>query len=202
MEETPTLNPRTSTPNTTNQRSLATEEDHDQQPELDPAKQPEPDPAPVAESSDPCDIGEKCNIRERSQNTSPVVNNSDPCQIMERSNYSHCSFSSKDKEHSAGSKRYPKLPVFDDTKLDFESYLANLKAVTPGWTSEERLALLREKLEGRAAKVLANLDLAGGCVTFDQLTTAVEHHYVGERSEWMARLRDVRREPGRARRMS
>ena len=108
-------------------------------------------------------------------------------------NYSNCSFGSAMPKTD---RRTPKVPLYDDTKLDIESYLANFQAMTIGWSSEEKLALLRAKLTGKAAKILAALDLSGSEVTFETLVAELEHHYVGERSEWVARLRDVRREDG------
>jgi hypothetical protein len=115
----------------------------------------------------------------------PVVNN-----------YTNCSFGSGNRSASSMGKRFPKLPVFNDTAIDIEAYLANFNAVTAGWVPSEKLALLREKLVGSAAKVLAQLDLQGSHVTFDTVIDALQQHYVGERSEWMARLRDVRRQEG------
>ena len=112
----------------------------------------------------------------------PVVNN-----------YTNCSFGSGASE---GSSRRAKIPVFDDTKIDIEAYLANFSAITGGWDEQEKLKALREKLEGRAAKVLANLDLQGQDVTYPMLVEELEQHYVGERSLWMTKLRDTRREEG------
>jgi hypothetical protein len=64
------------------------------------------------------------------------------------------------------------------------------------WSAEEKLTLLRAKLTGKAARILAVLDLRGTPVTFDILVAELERHYVGEHSEWVAKLRDVRREEG------
>jgi hypothetical protein len=108
-------------------------------------------------------------------------------------NYSNCSFESSSK--NSGRKTH-KVPAYDDTKLDIEAYLANFEAMTLEWTQDEKLALLRAKLTGKAAKILAALDLRGLPVTFDILVAELECHYVGERSEWVAKLRDVRREDG------
>jgi hypothetical protein len=109
-------------------------------------------------------------------------------------NYSNCSFGAGTQE-SLHRKR-TRIPVFDDSKLDVEAYLANFKAVTKDWTKDEKLTALREKLEGRAAKVLASLDLQGKVVTFDVLVLALEQNYIGEKSLWMTKLRDARREDG------
>ncbi|MCG8430723.1 MAG: hypothetical protein MJA29_06105, partial [Candidatus Omnitrophica bacterium] len=88
----------------------------------------------------------------------------------------------------------PRLPPFNEKEIDIEAYMANLNAVTTGWSSAEKLKLLREKLTGGAAKVLAALDIKGGSVSFEDVVAALERHYVGERSEWIAKLRDLRRE--------
>ena len=111
-------------------------------------------------------------------------------------NYSNCSFDSA--SSISKGKKIPKVPSFDDTKLDIEAYLANFEAMTTDWTPEEKLNLLRAKLTGKAAKILAALDLRGSPVTFNSLVQELERHYVGERSEWVAKLRDVRREDGEA----
>jgi hypothetical protein len=116
----------------------------------------------------------------------PVVNN-----------YTNCTFGSNTASSSSKGRKYKSnVPKFDDTKLDIEAYMANFNAITETLPPVEKLALLREKLEGRAAKVLASLDLQGEIVTFDSLVTALEKHYVGEKSEWVAKLKDVRREEG------
>jgi hypothetical protein len=52
------------------------------------------------------------------------------------------------------SRKIPKIPVFNDTKIDVEAYLANFNAIT-------KLTAICEKLEWKAAKVLANLDIQG-----------------------------------------
>ena len=109
-------------------------------------------------------------------------------------NYTNCSFDGNATESSY--TRRPKIPVFDDSKIDLEAYLANFSAITRGWKEEDKLSALRQKLEGRAAKVLANLDLSGTLVTYSVLVSALEQHYIGERSIWMTKLRDVRREEG------
>ena len=106
-------------------------------------------------------------------------------------NYSNCTFGSKgDKPYT---RNRPKMPVFNDREIDIEAYLANFNAMTRNWPPEEKLSLLREKLTGAAGKVLAALDLQGGPVTFDSVVRALEKHYIGERSEWVAKLRDIRR---------
>jgi hypothetical protein len=110
--------------------------------------------------------------------------------------YTNCSFGPTNTKSAEGWKHRMKAPVFDDSKLDIESYMANFNAMTTEWTSDEKLALLREKLVGRAAKVLASLDLRGEPVTFEDVVSELERHYVGERSEWVAKLRDVKREHG------
>lgn len=106
--------------------------------------------------------------------------------------FHNCTFAA-DEERNTIRRHRPKLPPFDNTNL--EAYLANFEAVTSGWSQDEKLELLREKLEGRAARVLASLDLQEGPVTYEHLITALEQHFVGERSEWMARLRCITREP-------
>ena len=107
--------------------------------------------------------------------------------------FHNCTFGSE--ESNAAPTHRPKLPLFDDTKWDLEAYLANFNAVTRGWTDASKLGLMREKLEGRAGRVLASLDLQEAPVTFDALVLALEQHFVGDRADWMAKLRCISREP-------
>ena len=114
----------------------------------------------------------------------PVVNNYSNCSFMEQSG------------HAVPTHRYPKLPMYDDSQLDFEAYLANFNAITAGWSDDDKLRPMREKLQGASAKVLAALDLKGTVVTFQGLINAIHEHYIGERSDWAAKSRDMHREEG------
>ena len=106
--------------------------------------------------------------------------------------YSNCSFGTS----SSVPLTSPKVPIFDDKMVDIETYMANFRAMTVRSTAEEKLNLLRSKLTGKAARILAALDLQGVPLTFESLVAELERSYVGERSEWVAKLRDVRREDG------
>lgn len=142
---------------------------------------------PIFQGDQPCDINpvdtefqdEFYDARGVPQ---PVVNN-----------FHNCTFGSSD-HSSVTTTRRPKLPAFDPSKMDLEAYLANFAAVTRGWSSDDKLLLMREKLEGTAAKVLASLDLQEEAVTLNRLEAALKQHFVGERSEWMAKLRSITRE--------
>ena len=107
--------------------------------------------------------------------------------------YTNCTFGSE-RPATPYTRNRPKMPVFNDKDIDIEAYLANFNAMTENWSSEAKLSLLREKLTGAAGKVLAALDLQGVRVTFETLVQALQKHYIGERSEWVAKLRDIRRQ--------
>lgn len=85
------------------------------------------------------------------------------------------------------------IPTYDGT-TDLEAFMANFNALTKGISDDKKLLVLREKLKGKAGKVLEGLDLQGSQVSLQQLTTALFNTLIGERSEWMTRLRDIRRE--------
>jgi len=108
-------------------------------------------------------------------------------------NYHNCSFGSTG---APDQRRRPNLPKFDETKVDIEAYFSNFEAIMKGWSDGEKVAALRERLEGGAAKVLAHMDLQGCEVDYQSLKDALERHYVGERSHWMTKLRDAHRETG------
>ena len=147
-------------------------------------------PIPKTESATaPCDWPSKratqsgLGMMSSPEETAPTVVN----------NYTNCSFGP---EGNVARGHRPKIQIFDEAKIDIEAYIANFDAITKGWSDDDKLSALRQKLEGRAAKVLANLDLSGTLVTYRSLVDALEQHYIGERSVWMTHLRDVRRQEG------
>ncbi len=83
---------------------------------------------------------------------------------------------------------------------NFEGFLANFYQLTRGWTDDERMLALRERLRGRAAKVLEGLDIqysnSGTLVTLPILIAKLRDTFVGDQTEWLARLRDIRRTDG------
>ncbi len=118
----------------------------------------------------------------------PVVNH----------NYSNCTFKipSGPGTPSASSAFYkPKIPTFNEDD-GWETYLSNFQAITAGWPEQAKLNALREKLTGQALRVLSGLDMSGGVVGFPALVEAITRHYVGERSDWVARLSTITREEG------
>ncbi len=111
--------------------------------------------------------------------------------------YHNCTFTLADS--TPRERNSKKIPSYDGT-TNLEGCITNFSLLTKGWTDEERLLALREKLKGRAGQVLEGLDLqytaVGQIVTLAQLIQALEQTLVGDNSEWLARLNDIKREEG------